>query len=201
MDNNNDKYHEFDADDYTYSIPKEATTWLGKYGITRAEVVHFNLLWNKRTDSLVFPIIINDKVVLTSERYFGDNPFHPKYVTNGSKNKNNLFITHPRNKESLVFVEDFVSAIKVSRFTGACPILGATINANAVKWAVEHFKRIRVWLDSNKAAQSLLEASKLSQYCSDVRSIYTDLDPKEYSNTELMTILEKYGVSSPVDKV
>lgn len=194
MDNNNNEVDaSFDPDDYTYALPDDAKAWLVKYGITAAEIAHFHICWNKRTDSLTFPVILNDKVVLTSERYFGEELHHPKYVVKGQKNKNTLFITHEKVPQTLVFVEDFVSAIKVARFTGACPLLGSTLPANTLKWAVEKFSKLRVWLDYDKATQSLLEASKLSQYCGDVRSIITTMDPKEYTNNELTHILRRYS--------
>lgn len=192
-DNNNGDGFVFNPDDYTYALPDVAKAWLAKYGVTSTEIAHFNVCWNKMTDSLCFPVIINDKVAMTSERYFGDKDNHPKYIIKGEKNKSALFITHFRNKDMVVFVEDYVSAIKVARHTGACPLFGSTIPRNTLKWAVERFKTMRVWLDMDKAYQSVLEASKLSQYASDTRSIVTQLDPKEYTNQELINILSKYG--------
>jgi Zn ribbon nucleic-acid-binding protein len=191
--NNNGDGPVFDPDDYTYALPDKARAWLDKYGITRAEVTHFDIMWNKNTDSLVFPVIIGGKITLTSERYFGPDPNQPKYKIKGQKNNHNLFITNKNQKGTVVFVEDFLSAIKVGRFVGACPLFGSTVGGNALKWAIGNFSKIRVWLDYDKAGQSVVEASKLSQYCSDVRSIISTLDPKEYSNNDLRNILEKYN--------
>jgi hypothetical protein len=52
---------------------------------------------------------------------------------------------------------------------------------NMVKWALGRFKKARVWLDMDKAVESVQTASRLSQFVRDSRSIITELDPKEYS--------------------
>jgi hypothetical protein len=194
MENNNKNADSIiDCSLYTTKFPEKVLTWLKKYGISDIEIQHYGLMYNEATFSLVFPCRDDKGIFLTSERYFGPDPNHPKYVTIGRKTKPFVFV----NKnviESLIMVEDYVSAIKVGRFATCAPLFGATIPANTLKWAVERFKKVRIWLDMDKATQSLREASKASQFCQDVRSIITTLDPKEYTNTELVKILKTYGV-------
>lgn len=45
----------------------------------------------------------------------------------------------------------------------------------------------------DKAVQSVGEAAKASQYIPDCRSIITELDPKEYSMSQLKHILTESG--------
>jgi len=192
VENNYNVVDGIDVSNYTILIPQKALEWLFKYGITKEEITHFRICWNPSKDSLVFPIIDGDgKVIVTNERYFGDSPLEQKYRTYGHKNHKQLFINNPLHPRTLVMVEDFVSAIRVSRFVCAMPLLGSTMPVEALRWATGRYKKLRVWLDMDKASQSLGEAAKASQYIPDCRSIITDLDPKEYSNNRILTILKE----------
>lgn len=191
---NNDLVTLIDSGNFTPAIPERALTWLKKYGITTLEVKHYNLLWDEKNKSLVFPLFDGGNIILTNSRYFGSDPKHPKYVTNGHKNRNTIYIRSKLTPNTLVLVEDFVSALKVARFASCLPLFGSTVSAEAVKWASGRFKQLRIWLDMNKASQSLQEASKLSQYVPDTRVILTTLDPKEYTNNQLHDILASHGV-------
>jgi len=194
VENNYNVVDAIDVSDFTHSIPEKAIKWLTKYGITREEILHFGICWNPKSDSLVFPIRNSDGVVVvTNERYFGSNPHAQKYKTYGHKSQKQLFINHPNNPRTLVMVEDFVSAIKVGRFVCAMPLLGSTMPEAALRWATGRYKKLRVWLDMDKASQSLGEAAKASQYIPDCRSIITDLDPKEYSMEQIHGILMESG--------
>lgn len=192
--NNNGNVASIDSSSFTGVIPKKALGWLRTYGITDSEILHHGILWNTARDSLVFGIRDQHGIVLTNERYFGTNPNAPKYWTTGSKETNNIYLLNSLTPNCLIFVEDYVSAIKVSRFANCLPLFGSQIPANALKWASERFKCLRVWLDMDKATESLKQASKLSQWVSNTRSIITELDPKEYSNNELIKILKDYKV-------
>jgi hypothetical protein len=182
-----------DSSSFTSSIPKRPMEWLKKYGIVDSEIAYYGVCWNPDRDTLVFPVREEGKIVLTNERYFGTDPTFPKYKTYGHKNRTPLFITNKANPHSLVVVEDAVSAYKLARLVSTLPLFGATMPANALYWASERFKSIRVWLDMDKASQSLLEAAKASQYVPDSRSIITNLDPKEYSMNDLQRILGEYN--------
>jgi len=192
--NKNGNVASVDSDSFTYVIPPLAVKWLRKYGITDNEIIHYGILWNARTDSLVFAIRDEHGIILTNERYFGTNPNHPKYITQGNKTTNTCYFINKNTPKSLVLVEDFISAIKVARFANCLPLLGSQIPSNALKWAVERFKCLRVWLDMDKAVESLQQASRASQWVSNTRSIITELDPKEYGNNNLIMILKQYGV-------
>lgn len=191
VENNDTPY--LDTSDFHPVIPDEALNWLKKYGVSENEIKHYDLCWNRESSSLVFPIYNQEKkLIYYQERYFGPNKDKPKYITRGSKTQQLAFITNKNFPESIVLVEDFISAIKVGRYCSASPLLGSNINAKAVKWLSEHFRRVRVWLDIDKAAESLKEASKL--IIKDVRVVLTKLDPKEYTTQEIINILEGYGL-------
>lgn len=186
--------HLFDSSNYTYRIPDVPKAWLTKYGITDGDIHQYRIMWNHKTDSLVFPVVNQGRIVLTNERYFGKNPSAPKYQTYGHKNLHNQFFGNAKNSHNLVFVEDFISAIKCARFVCACPLLGSSINDNSFKYALRNYEKIRVWLDCDKAVVSIEQASRLSQFLPNSGSIVTPLDPKEYSNNELIKILKDHTI-------
>jgi len=189
VDNNYNVVDSIDTSSFTSDIPEKAIRWIRKYGITDGEIQFYGICWNSATESLVFPMKDEGVIKLTSERYFGSNPQHPKYRTYGHKVKLHTFIVSPHHNGHLVLVEDAVSAIKVGRQASTLPLLGATVPAGVHRWASGRFKSVRVWLDMDKASRSIVEASKLSQYIPDSRSILTDLDPKEYSDAQIKEIL------------
>lgn len=182
-----------DTSDFHPVIPDIALAWLKKYGISDIEIKHYNLCWNRKTSSLVFPIYSDDnKLLYYQERYFGPEKDRPKYITKGSKSQQLMYIINKHFPDAIVLVEDYVSAIKVSRYCSCSPLLGSSINPRASKWLSERFKRVRLWLDRDKAVESLREASRLP--INDVRVVLTELDPKEYSTGEIVKILEPYGL-------
>lgn len=194
-ENNNNNGNGLDRSHCTPILPARSLAWLRKYGITDKEITSYGIWWNPQNESLVFPVRNQaGQLVLTNERYFGADPKHPKYLTFGSKTAQHLIILHPLNRDSLVVVEDFISAVKVARQVSSCALFGSTMPGNALKWAVERFKHIRVWLDMDKASQSVLTASRCSQYVPDTRSIITEMDPKDYTNSQISKILISNGI-------
>jgi hypothetical protein len=183
-----------DTSGWTYIIPKRALDWLRKYGISDGEIHHYGIAWNNNTESLVFPILNESRILFTQERYFGADVSHPKYMTYGKKGDHTLLISHPDYPYTIVFVEDFISAIKVGRFCTSTPLFGCTIPDKMISWAASHYTKARVWLDFDKASESVAQAARLSQWIKDSRSVITVLDPKEYTPQQLIDYMRQYNI-------
>lgn len=185
---------ELSLDEYVYSIPTVGMQWLLKYDITRQEILRHKLMWNTRMESLAFPIISDDKIVATNERYFGPKKDYPKYITRGRPHKN-LPIILGKSSSKIILVEDFVSAIKVSRIYDSMPLIGANVPPSTITTLFKlDYNSVIIWLDRNKAKESLKFKQKLSQFLDDVRCCITELDPKEYSTKEIKEYLNA-GIS------
>jgi hypothetical protein len=94
--------------------------------------------------------------------------------------------------DKLVVVEDVLSAIKVSRLSPdycAMPLLGSYMSPEWSRIVSERFKWVRIWLDRDKAKESLKMARNLSALGIDSRSVITELDPKEYSKEQIKGFL------------
>lgn len=195
MENKNKNANDsIDTTGFSSAIPPKPLLWLRKYGLSDSELLHYGILWNAATTSLVFPVRREGEIVFTNERYFGDNPSHPRYLSYGSKRNALFLINNQFTPKSITVVEDYISAIKVGRFASSLPLMGCKVSDGSLKWLSERCKQLRVWLDRDKATESILEAAKASQYIPDSRSIITELDPKEYSNNFIINTLKEYKV-------
>lgn len=177
---------------FSTEIPERALKWLARYGVSERERYFHNIYWCDYRQTLVFPVIREGKITLTNERYFGKESNHPKYLTFGNKNKEILVLKGP-TYDRAILVEDVVSAIKVSRLVTAIPLMGTKCPESALEWLRRNMKAVGVWLDLDKAAEALREASRLSQTIKAL-AIVTEMDPKEYTTNQINDILKKYRV-------
>lgn len=182
-----------DTDLFSLVLPERALKWIRKYGITDPELKFYQVAWCDLRQTLVFPVVRDGKVVLTNERYFGPNPKHPKYLTFGNKVKEVVYLAGSVIQDKIVFVEDFVSAMKVRRLVSAMPLFGSSIPEIALPWCAGRFKKAGVWLDLDKAAESLREAAKVSVHIP-AHAILTKSDPKELSMNQIDKVLKEYQI-------
>lgn len=156
------------------NIPAVPKRWLLKYGITDKEILDNGIGWNEEKQLLV--LIHNHKFY--QGRSF--RPDRPKYLTKGKP-----VLTFYGDGDKLIVVEDVLSAIKVSRVTTAMPLLGSYMPLEWATIVCKRFKQVGIWLDRDKAKESLKMARILRERGLDSGSIITDLDPKEYSTEKI----------------
>lgn len=164
------------------NLPKTALKWLLKYSLTDKEMEKFYYA-NER-------VIRNEKrhcdlLVLYADanywlaRSLDDNAYS-KYVSSGNKP-----IIKYGTGQTLVFVEDIISAIKVGRQFTAIPMLGAKVTQDM--WTeAKNYDKVIVWGDRDKATQNIIACRRASEIVGKrVKCIITDKDPKDYSDTEI----------------
>lgn len=175
-------------DDTVELIPKAAVDWLGKYNLTDKEFATLSPMYSYEKELLIFPVYGPGKVLLMYQgRYFGENPKHPKYLTYGAKDI--LHIVGEPN-ETIVVTEDLISAVKVGTVINAMPLWGSSLSQEAIKRLSSRFSHLIIWLDKDKARESLRTRLKASPFFDEVQCVVTELDPKEYSNEEIAKFLE-----------
>ena len=84
-------------------------------------------------------------------------------------------------------------AIKIARLSPyycAVPLLGSSIPEDFINKLSGKYTEVLVWLDRDKAKQSVSISRNLKQRSFKSRSIITELDPKEYSVEQLKTLLK-----------
>lgn len=87
-------------------------------------------------------------------------------------------------------VEDAVSAAKIARQNDAMPCLGSYLPAKKLTRLRPFYESLIVWLDEDK----LKEAREMAQMAKwlgfSTKVVYTELDPKEYSNEAIKGFLQ-----------
>ena len=187
---------QFPPEDSCEQIGAIGWTWLKKYGIMESEVK--DCLWSDSKQWLIFPIysqaarreLQKNYLIAWQARNFNKIRPKPKYVTHGPISD----IVHIIGSgDTIVLVEDILSAIKVGRSPGvaAMPLWGSTIALKTLTRLVGRFKQLGIWLDMDKAQESLKSKLRASQLRFDkVFSILTPLDPKEYSDINIKNYLD-----------
>ena len=168
-------------------IPLKAVKWLKSYGITDEEITRYSIGYDASIESLVFPYFspLGD-ISYASTRYFGDDKRQPKSRTHGKKPIGYITTIGKVDSDTLVFVEDPISAIKVGRSYAASPLLGSHIPVEALELATRLYKHVGVWLDPDmclRASKAVLRGRMLTG--KDVFVVKSELDPKYYSEDQI----------------
>lgn len=161
----------------TLDIPTKALKWLLSYGITMQEIAEHNISWEESQELLV--LINNDDYY--QARTFGQH--RVKYISKGKKP-----LTILGDADTIVCVEDFLSAIKIARLTPeycSIPLLGSHLSEEVVEALRKRWKNVVIWLDRDKAKEAIQIARNLKQRGFNSRVCITEKDPKEYSKGEL----------------
>lgn len=190
-------------DDTAPFIGYRGLQWLNKYGIVESERDQF--LWSDERQWLVYPIYSpkelaehGEKILVAWQaRNFSQLRPKPKYITRGPVGDIYLTINPPSNAAdtliTIVLVEDIISALRVGRSWRTLPLFGSHISIKLLTMLCSRFKRLVVWLDADKAEEGLKAAHKASQLGFDtVQTMFTDKDPKEYTDKEILNYLDDY---------
>ena len=171
-------------------IPKKALDWISKYHLTNEEFSKVKPLYSYERDLFIFPVYDFDGTLLMWQgRYFGNNPKHPKYLTRGAKDV--LHIVGDQTGDAVVLTEDLISAIKVGTVINAMPLWGSSMPLGTLRKLSDRFKCLVLWLDMDKAKESLVFRSKFQPWFEQVFSLVTPKDPKEYLTDEIRRLLNE----------
>lgn len=163
-----------------------------------AEGIKHGWKYSPKWDQLVF--IFNDGeggVACTQARNFNpERAAKRKYYNSGSPKDVLPIFSSSRELEAslrrvLVVVEDAVSAAKISRQCDAMPCLGSYLPARKIMaLKALNYETLLVWLDADKLREAR-EIENLAKWIGlSSRTIYTEKDPKEYSDDEIRKTLE-----------
>lgn len=123
-------------------------------------------------------------------RYFGTGDY-PKYITHGYVSTTyNIHWKDPLDK-TIVLVEDFISAIKVSRVLNSMPLWGSSIPTERLRVLSRTFEKLVIWLDKDKQHEYPALTNKASLYFDSCKCIFSSFDPKQYSTEEIRWMLSK----------
>ena len=163
-------------------LPTSALKWLLQYELTLDEMEGFRYAdkrVNKGTE------IDCDLLVLThsNDYWLARNLVDDgvRYLSSGNK----PFLKYGNNNDVVIFVEDIISAVKVSRIATSVPMLGARVLREWWK-NVKQYDRVIIWGDKDKAIDNVKLARRASEILGrSVEYIITDKDPKAYNNLDI----------------
>ena len=162
--------------------------WLAKYGLDGASVIRANLHWSDSWQQLLFPFYDEQGHLccIQARNFNPKRASKAKYYNVGDKSQH---CTYYGNTDTVVLVEDCVSAIKVGMVETGFPLLGTSIPRERLAWLANRFKRIVVWLDRDKwrEAREIADSARLLGVLSN--TVFTENDPKIYSLEEIKDIL------------
>ncbi len=192
-----EKRYEFGNVTRNYRLPDVCLSWLRNYSISDDDIRTHGFFWDAEKSLLVMPVLDADRIVLTASRYFGTNPDYPKYVTKGYK-ANHFKLINPKDPTDVyVLCEDYLSAIRIGRVANAIPLFGAHAPRELILNLCAKRPRLRFWLDRDKALEAVRQASRARQYIPNCATIVTELDPKEYSDQQIKSIIDESILQPP----
>lgn len=185
-------------------LSRAATQWLLSHHIYEDLREKYNI--RSVAYDNVNGITLKNRVIIPSYEEDGTLAFYqaraldeddgPKYYTIG--NKEYLFWSRSGDpypcKDSIVLVEDMLSAIRVGEFTQSVSLIGTSINEKQLLQIVKNYAIIIVWMDGDSAGQKAATKlmKKFSLVSSKVFNIVTRQDPKCLYDGEIKRHLAPY---------
>ena len=182
--------------DCSLNFPKEAKAWLDRYQIFHQDIVKHQIQWSERARGIVLPI--NNKEgqpIFYQIRRFD---MQPKYLTFGRTELDKqlpIFGVENqdiKNVDTVVVVEDYISAIRVSYVAHCMPLFGSHLNLQTAAALSRKYKNLIIWLDADKYTEAV---KFYNQYCylfEGCVALRTTMDPKQYAHYEITANLSYY---------
>lgn len=184
-------------EDIVTTIPAIADSWIKKYDLTLRELYDNRVVWSEYRQLLIFPYFDEKNHLWGWQgRYFGKDPRHPKWTGKGNF-KERIKVYSPLTgfvKDGIILIEeDIVSVIKTSRLYNSTCLFGSFVDLNKYCNIYKLYKpkAFYIWLDADKRKEAHLYSIALNKLGIPCSVIYTEKDPKEYKNEEVIEIVEK----------
>lgn len=173
------KYKAVLPNDLNWEIPTEIKKWLFKY-VTLEDLIKFRIGYSPYWNQIIIPIGLNAFIARNFDKE------KPKWYFKGDKPKDYII----GNSDTVIVCEDMLSGIRlVNAGFSAHVLFGTNISFPDVLKPYKRFSKVRIWLDRDAQSKSLKNVLKLKTIITDVRTISTEHDPKEYSIDEIRSII------------
>lgn len=179
------------ADGFTPLLSESAYEWLADNGVTRELAAEYGLLSDSESGRLIyFPVVLNRQL-----KYYQIRDLD--YKTNGGLKWKGVYGVpspvflnkHPNQSDVLVIVEDMPSAIRLHDHCHAAALI--TTKMSTIKFAyimakirTAKIKRVIIALDPGAENDAKKIKNALTNYCESVTIVYSDRDPKHWSDEE-----------------
>lgn len=169
----------------TSKWPVEANVWLSRGGVNTALAMKKGIVYSPSLNRVCIPVVFNGEYQGYSARRLKDDG-SPKYL-HRQKDREKFIYSCPAGTDSVVLVEDILSAIRVGEYTSAVAVQGTSLTDTLLEYLTQHYTSFIIWLDNDNRHVKLNQAKMLRQLqlYGDVRIIKTDKDPKEMTDAEI----------------
>lgn len=179
--------------DCTLELSGLARDYLKNYALTEEDINVNRIMWSEEWQRVLFPYFGTGGLLGWQGRYLGNQGGKGKWFGQGDL-KDIIHICDStrtyHDQRSIVLVEDIISAIRVGHTMPAAPLFGSHLATKTALRFIKLFNNIILWLDKDKQIYSIKVASQLRDIGIPCRSVITNKDPKEYSDTEIVDILK-----------
>lgn len=166
--------------------------WLNRYGITEHEVMTYGICYDIEEDRILFPTFDSDGLAGFQERCLRPGYDGPKYISYFLRPTVQLCASPGADMAGLVFVEDFVSAIKVGRVMLTMPVRSTNLSPVQKRAVLDcDWRNFIIWFDDDN---SIVKRQQLSlkrelDKIGMATIIKTANDPKTYSESEIISFI------------
>jgi hypothetical protein len=178
--------------DYQTKLTPAGALWLCKYGITDEERRIYHIGFSPKLNRVILPIYDKDEKLAFWQGRLLETPSKtvPKYMSVQVKGAEKLFEIDSEG-DTVVVVEDMVSAIKVGRHAASIALLGSYIPHGLFK-RLKKYKNIMMWLDADKYAESVKYSKRFREFGFKVITMNTSLDPKAVNDETIKGYLTNF---------
>lgn len=182
------------AQDFPYDaqegMPPKALKWLLSCGITFQLQKKHGILWSPSRQMVCWKIRGEQtkQQIAWQGRCFAEDA-KSKYYIGGNVHDDYTIIPHSYTDETVVLVEDYLSAIRVSEHLPCMPLFSCVCSLAVLQQLLTRFNSIIVWLDSDKLDNARKIASDASMLGLPASVLYTPKDPKEYNDQQIKEFL------------
>jgi hypothetical protein len=187
-------------EDFTLDLPSPAVVWLAKGGVSSDLARAYGVGYSEKLHRVILPTYSDNGSLEYVQGRALEAWQKPKYLNKSgtavrsvvwwSQQKTMLPSASPV-PDTCVLVEDALSMFRVGRLQWSACVLGTTLTTERVVRLMHRYSRFIIWLDGDKAGRAgrLSGLKKLSLHGAEVSIRRTTRDPKSYSNTEILEVL------------
>lgn len=185
----------------------QTLSWLYSFYLTDSLIRQYKIAFcaeqGGKPESLLLPITFDGagNVVEYQRRFF------PKAFYSSAGVKKTTFITGEYNNNTVVIVEDFISAVRVGQFNTTLCLFGTSLTQLNKDWLCTHASKIILWLDNDEPgiqASNKIKGELITHYNklfkkfpllhedTEILQVFSDKSPKELNDNKIKTTMSAY---------
>ncbi len=179
-----------DCDYRSREWPPKVRSQVSRYGLEDKDYSNFRIGYSPSLRRLVLPVFDKEGLAFyQTKRMFDDDENKAKYVT--YRNRDAAMVINTLNSDTIVIVEDLISAIKCGKLIASIPLFGNCISDIQLN-AIRNYKKFIIFMDDDNRLVKLNQqkiCQELNQFgkCRIITGV--NKDPKECSLSQLEELL------------